>query len=248
MIFEKSARTLDPLNDPFMVSGIGRLAPSGSSEPPSTRLGELAHEASAAEKAGFERLTQRLVARVQDQQQRQQADRAARTERTVLIEHLRRLTDQLANADPDDIAAAREQLRSAWAQAAPMRDPWAERRLSDAWAEASNILEGRLRQSRQQATEVKKIAAYAETYNLTVQPHNCHGPIATAAAAQLDACMTNFFIQELVPFRDQIAYDLVHEPLEPLVKDGHMPIPTGPGLGVTLNEGLVGRCPHIRIE
>ncbi|MBM3187706.1 MAG: hypothetical protein FJZ90_03185, partial [Chloroflexi bacterium] len=41
-------------------------------------------------------------------------------------------------------------------------------------------------------TETKKIAAYAETYGQSVQPHNCHGPIATAAAVQLDACLTNF--------------------------------------------------------
>jgi galactonate dehydratase len=96
-------------------------------------------------------------------------------------------------------------------------------------------------------TEVKKIAAYAETYDLHVQPHNCHGPIATAAAAQLDACMTNFIVQELVPFRDRIAYDIVNEPLELQVKDGHMPIPEGPGLGVTLNEDLAARCPRIHI-
>lgn len=97
-------------------------------------------------------------------------------------------------------------------------------------------------------TEVKKIAAYAETYDLHMQPHNCHGPIATAAAAQLDACMTNFIVQELVPFRDRIAYDIVNEPLELQVKDGYMPIPEGPGLGVTLNESLVARCPHIHIR
>jgi len=97
-------------------------------------------------------------------------------------------------------------------------------------------------------TETKKIAAYAETYDLHIQPHNCHGPIATAAAAQVDACITNFIIQELVPFRDRIAYDLVNEPLELQVKDGYMPVPEGPGLGVTLNEQLLSRCPHIRIE
>ena len=97
-------------------------------------------------------------------------------------------------------------------------------------------------------TEVKKIASYAETYDLHVQPHNCHGPIATAAAAQIDACITNFYIQELVPFRERIAYDLVLEPLELKVKDGQMPVPEGPGLGVTLNESLVARCPRIRIE
>ena len=97
-------------------------------------------------------------------------------------------------------------------------------------------------------TETKKIAAAAETYDLHVQPHNCHGPIATAAAVQIDACITNFLIQELVPFRERIAYDLVNEPLELQVKDGYMPVPDGPGLGVTLNEALVGRCPHLRIE
>jgi galactonate dehydratase len=96
-------------------------------------------------------------------------------------------------------------------------------------------------------TEVKKIASYAETYGLHIQPHNCHGPIATAAAAQIDACITNFLIQELVPFRERIAYDLVLEPLELQVKDGQMPVPEGPGLGVTLNESLVGRCPRIHI-
>jgi galactonate dehydratase len=97
-------------------------------------------------------------------------------------------------------------------------------------------------------TELKKIAAHAETYNLYVQPHNCHGPIATAAAVQLDACITNFCFQELVPFRGAICYELVNEPLEPQVKDGYLPIPTGPGLGVTLNEEMVARCPRIRLE
>ena len=31
-------------------------------------------------------------------------------------------------------------------------------------------------------SESKKIATYAETYNLHVQPHNCAGPVASAAA------------------------------------------------------------------
>ena len=96
-------------------------------------------------------------------------------------------------------------------------------------------------------TEVKKIAAYAETYDLYVQPHNCHGPIATAAAAQIDACITNFLTQEMVPFREPIAYELVNEPLDTQITDSAMPVPEGPGLGVTLNEELVARCPRIRI-
>jgi galactonate dehydratase len=67
-------------------------------------------------------------------------------------------------------------------------------------------------------------------------------------AAQIDACIPNFLFQELVPFREQITYDLVHEPLEMRVKDGLMPLPEGPGLGVTLNEELVARCPVIRVS
>ena len=96
-------------------------------------------------------------------------------------------------------------------------------------------------------TEVRKIAAHAETYDLYIQPHNCHGPIATAAAAQVDACTTNFLVQELVPFRDAIVYELVNEPLEPQVVDSQMPVPTGPGLGVTLNENLIARCPRMHL-
>jgi len=96
-------------------------------------------------------------------------------------------------------------------------------------------------------TEVRKIAAHAEMYDLHIQPHNYHGPIATAAAAQIDACTTNFLVQELVPFRDAIVYELVNEPLEPQVVDSQMPIPTGPGLGVTLNEDLIARCPRVHL-
>ncbi len=97
-------------------------------------------------------------------------------------------------------------------------------------------------------TELKKIGAYAETYNLYMQPHNCHGPIATAAAVQMDACLTNFIIQETVPNRPMITYEVVNEPLEPQIRNGRMPIPTGPGLGVTLNEDYIARCPVKRIS
>ena len=75
-----------------------------------------------------------------------------------------------------------------------------------------------------------------------IQPHNCHGPIATAAAVQLDACITNFIIQETIPLRSAVAYELVNEPLElTVVKGGLMSdLPAAPSLGVTLNRRLVG--------
>ncbi|MFO7697518.1 MAG: enolase C-terminal domain-like protein [Anaerolineae bacterium] len=96
-------------------------------------------------------------------------------------------------------------------------------------------------------TELKKIAAYAETYDMHIQPHNCHGPIATAAAVQLDACISNFVIQETIPLRRAVAYELVNEPLEPQIRNSRMPVPTGSGLGVTLNERYVANCPVVRL-
>ncbi len=44
--------------------------------------------------------------------------------------------------------------------------------------------------------EGKKIAAMADAYYLPVSFHNPFGPVATAAAVQLDACTTNFVMQE----------------------------------------------------
>ena len=46
--------------------------------------------------------------------------------------------------------------------------------------------------------EGKKIAAMADAYYIPVSFHNPFGPVATAAAVQLDACTTNFFMQEII--------------------------------------------------
>ncbi len=85
--------------------------------------------------------------------------------------------------------------------------------------------------------EMKKIAAYADTYYVPIAPHNMVGPIATMASVHLSACVPNFQILEFqmgdVPWRD----DLLDEPL-PLV-DGHLELPTRPGLGVKLNHRTV---------
>jgi len=97
-------------------------------------------------------------------------------------------------------------------------------------------------------TEVKKIAAYAETYDLHVQPHNYAGPVNTAASVQLDACITNFIIQEWFPYHEQGILDLVEEAFEPQTTNSRLAIPDTPGLGVTLNDEVVSRYPTIHIE
>jgi galactonate dehydratase len=87
--------------------------------------------------------------------------------------------------------------------------------------------------------EMKKIAALADTYYVPIAPHNMMGPVATMASVQLCACVPNFRILEFqlgdVPWRD----DLLDKPLP--LKDGHLELPTEPGLGIRLNHKEVAR-------
>ena len=94
-------------------------------------------------------------------------------------------------------------------------------------------------------TETKKIAAMAEAYDVAVALHCPLGPIALAACLQLDAVCANAVIQEQSL---GIHYNAKNDMLEYLADpgvfayaDGHVAIPTGPGLGITVNEEAVKR-------
>ncbi len=97
-------------------------------------------------------------------------------------------------------------------------------------------------------SEVKKIAAYAETYDMHLQPHNCAGPVSTAMAVQLDACITNFIIQEWFPYHAPDFYELVEGALEPEAKDGYLTVPERPGLGIRLNMERMAQYPCVHVE
>jgi galactonate dehydratase len=84
--------------------------------------------------------------------------------------------------------------------------------------------------------EAKKIAAMAEAYSMRVQPHICASPVSTAAALQLDACIANFMIQELYPYRPAAHFQMVDHAPELATKDGSLAIPDRPGLGISLVE------------
>ena len=92
-------------------------------------------------------------------------------------------------------------------------------------------------------TEVKKIAAMAEAYDIALAPHCPLGPIALSACLQTDATCYNAFIQEQSM---GIHYNEYHEPLDYILNkealafhDGYVELPQGPGLGVEVNEALV---------
>ncbi len=87
--------------------------------------------------------------------------------------------------------------------------------------------------------ECKKIAAMAEAYNMRIAPHTCASPVSTAAALQLDACIPNFLIQELYPYRIPDHFQLVDHAPELDVRNGLMPVPGRPGLGVDLDMNRV---------
>ena len=85
--------------------------------------------------------------------------------------------------------------------------------------------------------EAKKIAAIADAHHALIAPHMYVGPIAAAAAIQLDTCSPNFMLQEfnVGPLHSEIFV----EPI--VVENGYITPPTGPGLGVELNEDVVRR-------
>jgi galactonate dehydratase len=81
-------------------------------------------------------------------------------------------------------------------------------------------------------TELKIIAGMAEAYYTPLAPHNPQGPCSLAASLQIAASVPNFLVQER---GDNEYSELLAKPLPPVV-NGHRPIPTDPGLGITIDE------------
>lgn len=92
-------------------------------------------------------------------------------------------------------------------------------------------------------TETNKIASMAEAYDVALALHCPLGPIALAANLQLDAVCYNAFIQEQsLGIHYNQANDLMDYVSNPGVfayQDGMVAIPTGPGLGIEVNEDYV---------
>ena len=89
-------------------------------------------------------------------------------------------------------------------------------------------------------SECKKIASMAEAYDVAVAPHCPLGPVALSACVQLDMCTPNVFIQEQslgIHYNDKAdLLDYLDDPSLFTYQDGFIDVPTGPGLGVKVNE------------
>jgi galactonate dehydratase len=90
-------------------------------------------------------------------------------------------------------------------------------------------------------TELKKIAALADSRHVMVAPHNASGPVGTAATVQVDATLNNFLIQEF--FVTQPSWFETVFPGAPRVVDGFLTVPEAPGLGIDLDADEALRHP-----
>ena len=98
-------------------------------------------------------------------------------------------------------------------------------------------------------SEVRRMAAMAEAYDVAIAPHCPLGPIALAACMQLALATPNFVIQEMslgihynTGGHDLLTY--MHNPEVFDVRDGTVAALSGPGLGVEIDEETVRRLSH----
>jgi galactonate dehydratase len=84
-------------------------------------------------------------------------------------------------------------------------------------------------------TELKKVAAIAELYQVAIAPHNTKGPVGIMAAAHVMAAIPNALIQEFitptwVPWRNSV----LREPLD--LENGRLLVRDRPGLGIEFDD------------
>ncbi|KAF2108598.1 mandelate racemase/muconate lactonizing enzyme domain-containing protein [Lophiotrema nucula] len=92
-------------------------------------------------------------------------------------------------------------------------------------------------------SEMKRIAAMCEAYDVALAPHCPLGPIALAACVQVDAASPNFAIQEMsVGIHYNVGGDITNYIRNPevwKVTDGYIELLKGPGLGIDIDEEQV---------
>jgi len=93
-------------------------------------------------------------------------------------------------------------------------------------------------------SECRRIAAFAETYDVAIAPHCPLGPIALAACVQLAVATPNFVIQEMslgihynTKEHDLLTYLEDSSPFD--LTDGMIDAPQAPGLGIAIDEARV---------
>lgn len=93
-------------------------------------------------------------------------------------------------------------------------------------------------------SECRRIAAFAETYDVAIAPHCPLGPIALAACVQLALATPNFVIQEMslgihYNSREHDLLTYLQDPAPFDLEDGMIKALVAPGLGIAIDEARV---------
>ncbi|MDR7556848.1 MAG: enolase C-terminal domain-like protein, partial [Armatimonadota bacterium] len=87
--------------------------------------------------------------------------------------------------------------------------------------------------------ETKKIGDLAQEYGISMAIHMAGSPVSTIAAVHSAAATENFIALEHhftdLPYWD----DFVTGIPKPIIQEGYIPVPEGPGLGIELNEEVI---------
>lgn len=91
-------------------------------------------------------------------------------------------------------------------------------------------------------TQMKKIAAIAESRHQRILPHNFTSPVITACHVQLAACTHNWDVQGYVRETVSPWTDVVEQVNQ--VENGFIRIPDSPGIGMNLNFDYLNRATY----
>jgi galactonate dehydratase len=137
------------------------------------------------------------------------------------------IEEPFAAADPAEFAALRRRIRPRLAGGEQLSSLLAFRGLFE--ARALDVVMPDIKWIGG-ISAFREIANLAAAFDVEVSPHNMSGPVATAASVHLSAVLPNFLALEYgyagVPWRDELVAGTE------IVQDGHIPLPTTPGLGI----------------
>ncbi len=96
-------------------------------------------------------------------------------------------------------------------------------------------------------TALWKVAAMAESSDISMAPHACEGPIGGLATLHVDAAMPNFLVQEVCSgvepaMKEKVWEEWLGFPAMRMV-NGRFPLPEKPGLGFELSEEALKKYP-----
>lgn len=89
---------------------------------------------------------------------------------------------------------------------------------------------------------LKELAAMAEPYDVSVSPHGFGPNIGLASTVQACATMTNFLNTDYYVPLEPLAQAMLDKPF--VVNESYVDIPTGPGLGVLVDEAVFAEYPY----